>query len=478
MPRLVITPETLATLGAERLAALLSELADGNVALKRRLKVELEARDDPSSAGRAVRKRLATIGRSRSYVEWDRVGALAADLNAQREAIIMLVAPGDPKGAFELGWMLLGLADPLYDRCDDSNGEVGSVLSQTARDLAVLAPAARPDPTALAARIFDALTGNDYGQFDGLLVDLAPTLGDAGLAALEAQLTAWRDAPRPKPEDGERKVIGYGTRGPLYADEHEDFRRAHVARISLQEIAALRKDVDAYIAHYDAEARKVPKIAAEIGRLLIEADRADEALAAIDAVEEGRGGWIPFEWEDVRADALHKLGRTHESLSFRKACYERSLEPRHLRALLKALPDFDDVEAEEAALNHAQTFADLHCALGFFIGWPALDRASALVLARADELDGNAYGLLTPAAQALDAKHPLAATLCRRAMIDFILTSARTSRYKHAASHLAECGSSDRQIADYGNHLDHLAYVAALRAKHGRKSGFWSQTVE
>jgi hypothetical protein len=170
MPRVVITPESLAALGAERLAALLAELVEGDAALKRRLKLELEARDDPAAAARAVRKRLVTIGRSRSYVDWDRVGALAADLDAQRMAIATYVAPGNPKEAFELSWMLLGLADSLYERCDDSNGEVGGVLAQTGRDLAAVALAAKPDPNDVATRLFDALTGNDYGQFDGLLI--------------------------------------------------------------------------------------------------------------------------------------------------------------------------------------------------------------------------------------------------------------------------------------------------------------------
>jgi hypothetical protein len=221
----------------------------------------------------------------------------------------------------------------------------------------------------------------------------------------------------------------------------------------------------------------VPKIAAEIGRMLLEAGRPEEALAALDAVDAGRGGWIPFEWEDARAQALMTLGRAAEAQAFRKASFEHTLEARHLRALLKALPDFDDVEAEDAALDHAVQFSDVHRALGFLIAWPALDRAAALALARADALDGNSYSLLTPAAEALDARHPLAASLCRRAMITFTLEHARSSRYKHAARHLAECASSAQQIADFGTHADHTSYVAALRVKHGRKSGFWSLVV-
>jgi len=47
-------------------------------------------------------------------------------------------------------------------------------------------------------------------------------------------------------------------------------------------------------------------------------------------------------------------------------------------------------------------------------------------------------------------------------------------RYPHAARHLRECESLAKQIADYGIHADHDAYVEALMRDHGRKSAFWA----
>jgi hypothetical protein len=63
------------------------------------------------------------------------------------------------------------------------------------------------------------------------------------------------------------------------------------------------------------------------------------------------------------------------------------------------------------------------------------------VLARASEIDGNLYHLLDPAARLIEGKHPLAATLLRRAMIEDTLDGAKSTRYKHAARHLLECRS-------------------------------------
>jgi hypothetical protein len=94
------------------------------------------------------------------------------------------------------------------------------------------------------------------------------------------------------------------------------------------------------------------------------------------------------------------------------------LSPTHLRAYLKRLPDFDDIEAENRALDYAEKYKGLLQALSFLASWPALDRAANLVINRSEELHGDHYEILTPAANALAGKHPLAATLLLRAMID------------------------------------------------------------
>jgi len=78
-----------------------------------------------------------------------------------------------------------------------------------------------------------------------------------------------------------------------------------------------------------------------------------------------------------------------------------------------------------------------------------------------------------PAAEALSERHPLAATLALRAMIDFTLSKARSKRYGYAAGHLAECSALAERIEDYGTVEPHATYVARLKLEHGRKSGFW-----
>jgi hypothetical protein len=119
-----LNSKNLQALGAERLAELLIEISSGNAAAKRRLRLELAGARSPGELAKEVRKRLTTIARSRSFVDWQGVRSLAGDLDTQRRAIVDKVAKTNPKDALDLLWRLMALASSVFERCDDSNGTV------------------------------------------------------------------------------------------------------------------------------------------------------------------------------------------------------------------------------------------------------------------------------------------------------------------------------------------------------------------
>lgn len=472
--RKAISVETLEALGAKRLAELLIEISASDPAVKRRLRLALAGSRGPAEVAKEVRKRLTTIARSHSFVEWQNRRLLVDDLEAQRRAIVEEVAKADPVEAFDLMWQFLGLAGRVLDRCDDSSGTVIGIFRSACSDLAEIVKTANSDRKGLADRVFEALIGNDYGQYDDLISLLAPALGPDGLEHLKQRMISLSEQPVPKPIEGERQVIGWASSGPIYADEIVERSRVTTIRMALQEIADAQGDVDAFIDQYDDQTRKVPRIAAEIALRLLRAGRPQEAWQAVEAAKHRRSGWPEFEWEDARTEVLEALGRGDEAQTARWSCFERSLSASHLREYLKRLADFDDVEAEERALAYAQRYPSVLQALSFLVAWPALDRAANLVLRRAAELDGDHYEILAPAADGLAGRHPLAATLILRAMIDFALTHSRSSRYRHSARHLLECTSLSGSIRDFGDFEMHEAYVARLRDEHPRKASFWS----
>jgi hypothetical protein len=462
----------LEALGAKRLAAILLELGAEDAAIKRRLRLELSAEAGAEAVAADIGKRLAALRQARSFVDWPKRRAFVTDLDRQRRLIVEKVADDRPDLALDLMWRFMGLAEPVLNRVDDSRGDVGDVFRQACRDLGAVATKASPDPVRLADRVFEAVTTNDYGEYDRLIELVFPALQGPGVSRLKQRLaTALAERPETKNES-----FDFGT---------EALRRA------LQDVADGEGDIDAFIAHQTG--RRSPPRAAAIARRLLAAGRADEALAWLEkgapaepsARDPAAGEWaFPLEggatgdWDRAWVEALLATGRHGEAQRFRWARFEARLDAPFLRAHLEALPDFEDVVAERKALDHALAFPHFARALDFLVEWKELRYAARLVLERSREIDGNLYFVLDPAAKALEGKQPLAAVLLRRAMIEDTLEGAKSTRYRHAARHLLECRALEPGIGDHGGFETHDAFLARLRARHGRKTGFWAHVTE
>ncbi|MEB8386659.1 hypothetical protein OO012_05400 [Rhodobacteraceae bacterium KMM 6894] len=467
-----LNAKNLEALGAARLADLLIEISTGSAVAKRRLRLELAGAQSPKEARRVVAKRLTSIARARSFVNWRTRKPLVTDLHSQLRAIKEQIAPADPDEALALAWRFMQVATPLFERCDDGSGIVIGVFHDACALLGEIALAAGAQPELLADAVVEALRDNGYGQYDGLIAILTPALGEEGLAHLKQRIEAIAATPVPVPPKGEWEVVGYGMGGATYAHQMEERARQSMVEMALKDIADAMGDVDGFIAQYDARTRKVPQIAAKIATRLLAAGRAGDALGFIERADM-KDSWVPREWQDTRLDVLEALDRKDEAQTFRWSCFENTLVSEYLRDFLKRLPDFDDVEAEERSMAHAAAYSSLLSALGFFLEWPSPDRAARLLIDRHDEINGDRYELLVPAADALSERFPLAATLALRAMIDFTLSKARSKRYGYAAQHLAECDVLAGRIEDFGTFEAHATYVERLKRDHGRKTGFW-----
>jgi hypothetical protein len=466
-----VTFENLAALGLERLAAILVDLADADAEVKRRLRLELAAQVGGDTITAEIGKRITALKNAHSFVDWQKQQDFVKDLDLQRTMIVERVAPSRPDLALDLMWRFMALAEPVINRVDDSNGSVGDVLRSACEDLGVIAVKARPDPVGLADQVFAALLANDYGVFDGLVKAIVPALGEAGLAHLRNRLT--------------RALADAGSKAGKQAG------RASAMRDALQQIADSQSDVDAYIALVPVNERDRSDMGTQIGRRLLDAGRATEALAALEKarpkqrtrIEDDVDLYVAMHgpestWEEVYIEALDATDQKGQAQTLRWKAFEQRLSSKQLRVYLKNLPDFEDVEAEERAMKHAFGYRNFSAALDFFREWPDLARAAQLVLTRAAEIDGNLYFLLGPMARLLEGKHPLAATLLRRAMIEDTLDKAKSSRYKHATRHFLECQSLASSIPDYGSFESHDAFAGRLRAGHSRKTGFWTQLAD
>lgn len=497
-----LSPENLESLGARRLAELLIEMTARDIVAKRRLRLEISAAQGPRAAAGELRKRMSALARARKFVPRSRAAVLADDLEQLREAIDAHVSPRDPSLAADLLWRFMGLAEGVFDRCDDSYGLVGNVFRAARADLGLAASAARPNPVRLAGKVYDALWANGFGQYDGLIGELTPALGEVGLETLRKRVVALRDsrdrvdtdAPnfRDDAKDNDTKSnvvagpwVGADGRVPdseVVAGAHDPDKVSEYAiRQALADIADGQGDPDAYVAQHDEHSLGVPVIAAKIAQRLLAAGRAEEAWQFLEGAEsrlsESPHAW-DREWREARVDVLDALGRAEEAQAARWSTFETSLEPRYLQAYLERLSRSRRAAVKARALDVAASAPDVHRAIQALVELRAQARAAEVIVSRATELDGGFYQQLNHVCALLEDDYPLASTVIARAMIDDTLASRRSTRYRHAARNLMICVGLAARIADYRGLEDHETYLASLLEEHGRKKKFWGLVEE
>jgi hypothetical protein len=531
--RASLNAKNLEALGPARLAELLLQHTEGNAAARRALRLALAEQRGPLEMAQEVRKRLAAVERSSSWMDQKRRDALLADLDRQRQAIAGPIAAHDPDLAVELLWRFLDLASSLQDRCDCSDDAELPLFHQASADLGQVACRAKGSTAALAEQVAAALLENEGGEYDHLIEHLKEALKPEGLEQLRQMMEAKRPLRRSdaKQADGEaasfdgdgedeEEADGDGSIDTPYfdgrdwliddddfgADYEADFEsdyddesesgyeeddedydldpdphdRGQTVRLAMLAIADALGDAEAYLAEYrdhDPTALKRPLMAARIAQRLSAAGRAEEALALLDAAKPsadqtppGPGPWI-----DARIAALDQLERGEEAQQLRWKFALLRLSNQHLRDYLKRLPAFEDGEAQERALDLVLQHPYLGPALEFLHQWPDRRRCARLILARPAELERADEKVLGVVAEALEAEQPLAATLCLRALIETIVEQARSNRYRHAMRHLASCRRLAGAIEAWGAIPDHNTYISELLYAYGHRAGFMNQ---
>ena len=434
-----LNASNLEALGAPALAELLIEVSSGNAVIQRRLRLALAAAEGADGAAREVRKRLAAIARATTFIDSAKRKALLVDLEAQHQAITGAIAAADPALALELLVRFLELAEGLMQRSSDNTGALIGVFQRAADNLAPIAKAAATSPPALAQHGADLLHENGYGQFDRLIPSLAPALGEEGLAFLANAL----------------------------------LERGGVDRLLLEQIAQGRGDLDGYLQLFDDSQLSWPDTAAEVASHLLQAGRAEQALAVLNRAERVTAIMEAREWHDTRLAVLEALGRNEEAQQHRWQVFCQRLSIPLLRDYLKRLADFEDVVAEEQAFKVAAEHPLPLLTLQFLVGWPALPRAARYVIEQGQDWYGDAYEIYEPAAERLSADHPVAASLLLRAMVVFALSTGRTKRYRYAATHLRSCEQLAARIEDWQGVEPHTSFAGRLRELFALNWSFW-----
>ncbi len=452
-PSPTLTLESLAALGAEALATLILEEADGNAAFRRRADIAVAGTEELEAVTGRVDRRLSALERARTWVSWEKEPALVKSLERTLEAILDDVARQAPAEAVDRLLRLLETQERLFARLNDPGGRVGEVYERAAGALPALVDAlSEYARAAVPGRLTAALSRDAYSLFAPAAVAMVPKLPEAALRAWDRDLDALG-------ERAGRRVV--------------DVRQA---------IADALGDLDGYLALEETRSVWLQNPLAAADRLLA-AGRPEEALAWLRRGDErpARAGdgspRRPDDLERVRLEAriLEAANDLPAAQALRLACFTDTPDAGILRDYLDRLEEDESGRALDETFALAAANRHPHTALAFFIAWPRLDLAAALVLDRRKVWNGRNSDDLAAAASVLSADHPLAATVLYRVLLDDVLERKKSAAYEDGAGYL-------RRLTDLAPHvprdrrvISHATYVKRLREAHGRKRSFWGR---
>lgn len=469
---------TLVALGPEKLAHLILDEAGRSPSFRKLANAALAGAKGPDAVAKLIDRRLAALEKARNFIDWDKARAFRDDLRATVATITGELVQGSPGMAIDRLLRFIATHESVFERVDDSLGHVQAVYYDAIEAVGHLAEKLPTDEAdLLPEKIMAALDDSSHGY----LIDVA----DAVAVHLpEGALERWdRDIRGRQPE--------LGKCSSSKSSRSSDYNISQLGEVR-QAIAKARNDLDSLIA---IEKTKHPNSqdTISIAQSLLQAGRLDEALEWIRKRPQRSLRYMSAEdladgldmrdpqvtrQTSVEAAILTAMGDREAAQKLRWTTFEQTLSPEILREYIAALPDFDEFEALDQAFAHASNSSSRYHALSLFMEWPRLDLAADLIVRNHDQWDGRQYYFLPPIAQTLEHEYSLAATVIYRALIDDILSRARSKAYGHAARYLAKLSILARDAKVIQSHIagitDHPAYVQSLRDRHGRKTGFWS----
>ncbi len=448
-----ITVEEVAALGAMRLAKLVLDHAWHNPALAKAIERTMAARSAPDVLAERLRSEIEDIQDDDVSIDYHSVPAFVDELEGLHSSIVNAILPDHPRVAAELLEAFIRLDETVFERCDDDNGQVHSLLVAAVDDFGqawTLVP--DRDVGTLAEQVLDLYLDDPFSVRSHIFQSFQAALGDAGMAAAEAAIRRRLQA---LPQTDSRDPAG-GRPWLLNA---------------MRRLAEVTGDVDTFIESHTLDGSET-RNARKIAKRLIDVGRHQEALDRLEAVpdpdDDEKNGI-----DALRADTLELLGRTDDAQQVRWALFTRTLDTEQFKKYVARVSD--DADAEQARIRSTALARDFPRVGPAFSFLTATNPAAAgeLVLARIAEIRRNRPTNLERAAQTLAPVAPLAAVLILRILVDDIVDPGRSDWYDAAVRHFVAADKVAAGVTDWQGHADQAGYRARLKATHGRKYKFW-----
>lgn len=395
------------------------------------------------------KKKISSIKRSSHFINWDESYEFGRELSALLQDLKAGV--DDPLTGVQLVADFYKADKWIFERCDDSNGDVGDVFRYDAKKLFIEYASQCSDKEKVADIILKLNESNDYGVRD-ILIDCAdeylpePTLRSM-IETLQKQCSKKMD------EYGKRSVL---TLIESLAKQVKDPKLFEQTRI-------------------ESWGKMTPAAVLDIARIHLDSGNLQTALSKL--LEISDEPYMSYERDSLLMEIYRQTGGNEKlaELLYQRFHAHHSIES--LQELLNVIGNDkrDQVLSKEIALifeNKELRTSDAE----FLISLKMIDDAEKYLLERAELLEGYFYSSLLPLADVMDfeGRH-VVASLIYRSLLLSILKRGYTKAYPHGVRYLKKLDVLAVSINQWEDFDTHEAFKIQIRQDHGRKRSFWSK---
>lgn len=246
----------LETQPTESLVELLLDVAQRDDRLFQSLLLKAERTQGGNNAETAFRQAIDDAVRIRGFIDWREVGTYAGNIDQVADSLAELLQPDSAALLVGLAEHAIEKIENVLEQIDDSNGKIGGIVYRLGKLHVKACTMAKPDPAALAERLFRFETTLTFGLCNFDAVTYKTPLGEKGLQHYrELAEVEWRKI-KPRTDDKgydahrsaitrimERLAEASGDVAELVAIKAQDLSSSH-SYLGIAEILAKAKRHD------------------------------------------------------------------------------------------------------------------------------------------------------------------------------------------------------------------------------------------
>jgi hypothetical protein len=340
----------------------------------------------------------------------------------------------------------------IFERCDDSYGNVGDVFRMTAADLFADYAGRCPDKDKVAEQVLELQDKDSYGIRDALIDKAAKFLNRSEVKLLIEKI--------------EQRI-------PV----HEEISHQRKWFYMIESLARQIKDGALFERTRQRNWEGLDgRSYLEIAKVYFSAGNAEAAYDRLQKAAECRAQ-NESAYSELFRNVCQALGKVEDVTQISWEIFRRSRCKVTLKELLAHIGEDKRTEVvyKEVDLIMASTEFNI-TDVQFLIDVGEAKCAEDYVFARRDKLNGEQYYHLPPLAEHFEAKGSfLAAVVIYRALLEANLAKSMSKYYLHGVRYLRRLDALAGQVSDWHGIEAHLEYAQKIRQQHGRKPSFWAK---